>query len=265
MKPFRPSRISRLLPLTAALLLAGCGVSECPKQGWVPDRCAPVGEFPYGDNGERLYIPNTGEDRYLWWGNGLSYDKEHRIASTGLLAFDRLTLQPVHNARQRYPLAISDTAVVFHLTATARATQRGPTLPRRTTRQLIQSAKTSPEPPPIPAPSGFEYIASSLPRQKTGYTLWFLGPPSGPRGVETVLTCNWVSQRLTGTPVNKVETCELTFERPEGFVVHATFNVPDRERIPYEETYAAVNALLDRWKVRPQIPAEPNSCATVSH
>jgi hypothetical protein len=86
----RSSRIARRAVFAAALAtllgLAGCGAQNapCPTKGWVTDRCAPFGEFRYGD--KLLRIPNTEPNKYRWEG-GLTYDSEREELTSPNLAF----------------------------------------------------------------------------------------------------------------------------------------------------------------------------------
>lgn len=75
-----------LASTSALLLLAGCGAKDvpCPTKGWVSDRCAPYGEFRYGD--KLLRIPNTEPNKFKWRG-GLTYNQELDVLSSPNLAF----------------------------------------------------------------------------------------------------------------------------------------------------------------------------------
>ena len=76
-----------------------------------PD-CAP--EFPFGNEGKKLYIPDI---RYVWMGS-IQYSKPSRTVSSPYFGFDWKTLEPLKPSREPYPLARGvPTAVSFNMRA----------------------------------------------------------------------------------------------------------------------------------------------------
>ncbi len=106
-----PPVLCGLLALSA---LSGCSPAEkpCPARGWVSDKCAPVGEFPYA--GKVLYIPNTPPNKYRWYGKVTYYPDRKQTVSPNL-AFYWRTGQAAEGNEHGWPKRRED-LVLFSLT-----------------------------------------------------------------------------------------------------------------------------------------------------
>jgi hypothetical protein len=149
----RSSRIARRAVFAAALAtllgLAGCGAQNapCPTKGWVTDRCAPFGEFRYGD--KLLRIPNTEPNKFKWYG-GLMYDQERKELSSPNLSFYWRSGKAGGRAGEAWPVWADD-LILFSLSYTTNdpnqvnvfSGHRRPPIPRNADVQL-----------PIPLPPG---------------------------------------------------------------------------------------------------------------
>lgn len=82
--------------------LVGCTQRDtpCPKNGWVSDECATVGEFPYGD--KVIYIPNKEPNKYRWFG-ALTYDPQYKLTVSPNLAFYWRTGKAADGNAQGWP------------------------------------------------------------------------------------------------------------------------------------------------------------------
>lgn len=218
--------------------LYGCDSHEdpCPSKGWVSDKCAPFGEFRYGD--KVLRIPNTEPNKYRWHG-GVTYVPENKSWHSPNLGFYWKSGKAAGRASGDWPVSKQDLVLFGLVYFTANPTKTSPMVGRW--RPLVKSA----EMPKLPfaMPLGLSLYTDKIENLRPGpKDQLFLVNESE----SVVITCpsiEWLE-----SPASKEPWCTGMYYVQPGLRVDFSMRLDALNE--WEAAIAALSNLINSWETK---------------
>lgn len=199
-----------------------------------------IAEFPFGQNGGRLYVPL--HDKH----NSLRVDETRNVSFLSA-SFDLDTLAP-----HEWPNASEEAKNMLSLFLQARLGESEEPL-KGLSYYTLKYLRPSKAVPGVLPPEGFTYYEDAYyrPPGMNRRQFVFHKPASGNEpGV--ALRCEVSLKLADGTPKTTPSQCMAEFVVPEGIYVKAFFPVEGgNSQSAYTKAYAGAHTLLARWRVTP--------------
>lgn len=227
----------------------------CPTKGWVPDRCAPFGEFAF--NNKILHIPNTPENQYKWHGELTYYPDDHRLVSPNL-AFNWRTGKAAEGNTNGWPNSNID-LVRFSLQYSESDKSSVSLHALKNNLQLSSFNHAI----PFPIPSGMapykDKFSVSANRSPAQTTIYFINPSTVLEVVQCPSLHNYFEGKarqldngrknpiaLNTRESSKLGHCRGLFYAQPGLLVEYHLDITQLSHIP--EVQASLRSLIHSWE-----------------